>query len=291
MCRQVMKGGDERVSCPAGCESIPKVDGIWRALFDTDGSRFAKFRREYSIVRDAEGRRFDSMESYRALPFGVEGPRRDEWRVRAKSYEALIRELVDPLTRDRARVRFLDLGAGNGWLSHRLSAFGLVWSVDISDDPHDGLGVCACYGPMVVPVMASNDVLPFGDRSVDLAIFNASFHYSERYEATLAEALRVAGEVVVMDTPVYRDAESGRRMVEERRLDFLKRYGFASDGLKSEGFLTHDRIRELALGQGVRVELISPVYDAKFALRPITARFKLGREPARFFLIRFSRSA
>ena len=73
----------------------------------------------------------------------------------------------------------------------------------------------------VVPVQATIDRVPFAGGSVDLAIFNASLHYSADYAATIAEVLRVlrpGGRVVLLDSPFYRDPASGARMVRERVL-------------------------------------------------------------------------
>ncbi len=39
--------------------------------------------------------------------------------------------------------------------------------------------------------------------------------------------------MLIADTPWYSDEVSGRRMLEERRALFVKRYGFPSDELKS----------------------------------------------------------
>ena len=89
------------------------------------------------------------------------------------------------------------------------------------------------------------DNLPFADSQFDLVIFNSSFHYSENYEKTFAEALRCVrsgGMVLIADTPWYSDERSGLRMLEERRALFIKRYGFPSDELKSLEYLTDQAI-------------------------------------------------
>ncbi len=103
---------------------------------------------------------------------------------------------------------------------------------------------------------AELDNLPFADGQFDLVIFNASFHYSENYEKTLAEALRCArrnGTVLIADTPWYSDERSGRRMLEERRALFIKRYGFPSDELKSLEYLTDQRLERMEQRFGIQL--------------------------------------
>ena len=60
--------------------------------------------------------------------------------MRAQSF-ATLRHLLSPIRRDSLLV--LDLRAGNGWLSHNLTALGhLCIALDWLDDSEDGLGAC-----------------------------------------------------------------------------------------------------------------------------------------------------
>ena len=64
---------------------------------------------------------------------------------------------------------------------------------------------------------------PFANASFDLAIFNASIHYSTDYRRTLTEVrrcLRPGGRLVIIDSPVYRRREHGEKMRAERRRYF-----------------------------------------------------------------------
>ena len=73
-------------------------------------------------------------------------------------------------------------------------------------------------------------------------------------------------------------------MVQERKADFLTRYGFASDSLQSENFLTYTRMRELGKAHGVHWRHIRPFYGLRWTLRPLSAFLRRGREPAQFGL-------
>jgi SAM-dependent methyltransferase len=160
-------------------------------------------------------------------------------------------------------LRILDLGAGNCWLAYRLTERGhQVAAIDLSVDPLDGLGAHIWYRPELARagrtpftlIQAEYDRLPLPSHGVDVALFNASLHYSTDCRVTLREALRVLapeGTVVIMDSPVYRLASSGEQMVRERDVEFERAYGFRSDSIPAEHFLTTDRLaalaRELAL--------------------------------------------
>jgi ubiquinone/menaquinone biosynthesis C-methylase UbiE len=126
------------------------------------------------------------------------------------------------------------------------------------------------------------------DRFADVVIFNASFHYSEEYTSTLEEALRVLsrdGRIVIMDSPVYRRSASGEKMVEERKAQFKEKYGFASDHLHSENYLTYSRLDELAKKFHIQWKFFTPFYGLRWMLRPVVAGILRRREPAKFHLL------
>ncbi len=127
--------------------------------------------------------------------------------------------------------------------------------------------------------------LPFQEAQFDAAIFNASFHYSEDYEATLRSVLRCVrkgGLVIIIDTPWYSREESGRQMLRERRTAFLKTYGTYSDGLDSQEFLTDERLRDLEVKLSIRWKVHTPRYGFKWAMRPVKAKLLRRREPSQF---------
>ena len=186
-------------------------------------------------------------------------------------------------------MKVIDLGAGNGWLSGRLSAQGdRVMAVDLLVNEEDGLGAWKHYEHSFTPVQAEFNHLPIMDRFADAVIFNASFHYSEEYGATLKEALRVlstGGRIVIMDSPVYRRSDSGEKMVAEREAQFSKKFGFASDNLHSENYLTYARLKELAQELNLTWKFITPFYGLGWISRPLISLLLRRREPAKFHLI------
>jgi SAM-dependent methyltransferase len=281
----------DRVTCPKDGLEFRNEAGIWRFLLPESEAHYSRFIAEYEAIRGYEQRGSTSANYYRALPFKDRSGRyQADWRIRSRSFNVLVNKVLTRLQNPLERsLKILDLGAGNGWLSNRLSAQGdRVIAVDLLVNEQDGLGAWKYYEHGFVPLQAQFDHLPVMDRFADAVIFNASLHYTEDYARTLKEALRVLsneGWIVIMDSPVYKRSASGETMVEERRKDFLARYGFASDSLQSENFLTYRRLHDLAVELNITWKFITPFYSLQWLLRPLQA-FLLGRrEPAKFHVI------
>jgi SAM-dependent methyltransferase len=273
------------------------VDGIWRFLLPESEAHYSRFIADYESVRQSERRGSTSAKYYRALPFkDLSGQFKSDWKIRARSFNVLVKNVLtriqDPLERS---LKILDLGAGNGWLSNRLAAQGdRVIAVDLLVNEQDGLGAWKFYENTFTPVQAEFNHLPVMDNFADIVIFNASFHYSENYTQTLGEALRVLspeGRLVILDSPVYRQKTSGEKMVAEREAQFKSKYGFASDHLQSENYLTYTRLEELAKGLNIRWKYITPFYGLRWMLRPLASMLLRRREPAKFHLIVGSKNA
>jgi uncharacterized protein YbaR (Trm112 family) len=123
VCRGVLAQVGEVLRCPVDELTFVCEAGIWRFLPPERAAALAQFRQEYETVRRQEGRGSDDPAFYRALPF-VADP---AWAGRGHSYKGLLAQVIRPFAQKAQRpLRILDVGAGNGWLSHRLAAEGHV---------------------------------------------------------------------------------------------------------------------------------------------------------------------
>lgn len=284
--------GHEALKCPRCRFVLAQRDGIWLALPIDRLSYYARFIDEYATVRKAEGRGSDDPNFYLSLPYCDLTQRNSwQWAIRARSYKHLADRILPSLAgASRERLSALDLGAGNGWLSYRLAALGhRTIAVDLQTDAYDGLGAAIHYQgalPGLFPrFQAELDRLPFAGDQFDCALFNASFHYSENYDHTLAEAircLRPGGTVLIVDTPFYRYEESGLRMLEERRHLFQKRFGFKSDALASHEYLSTERLLALEARYHLEFTAHHVWYGVRWACRPLMAKLRRRREPSEF---------
>jgi len=279
--------GRGEVRCPSCGLVAPCVEGIWRFLPPAAVARFAPFLADYTHIRHAEQRGSDDPAYYLGLPdCPPDHPIAAQWALRRRTFATFTRRVLPRLGRS---LRVVDLGAGVGWLSHRLAQLDHhPMAVDLTTDDRDGLGAARHYRPAWPRVQADFDRLPLAAGAADLVIFNASLHYSTDYEVTLAEALRVLttrGTVAILESPIYRRPESGRRMVEERRADFARRYGTRSEALPSRDYLTWEEVEDLGRRLGIRFQAVTPWYGWRWALRPWIARLRRHREPSRFAIL------
>jgi SAM-dependent methyltransferase len=284
--------GDGR--CCSSCGfGIREHNGIIRALTPARKARFEQFVREYKVVREQEG--WGSIDSgyYLALPFADLTHQHEWiWRIRARTWNYMLKRVLRQANGGRSGVRVLDIGAGNGWLSYRLAQSGYdAVAVDLIDDEVDGLGAARHYFPHLPRAFprfqAEMDCLPFDSGQFDIAIFNASFHYSFDYEKTLREAMRCvrrSGLVIIADSPCYRRDDSGQRMLDERQKSFQQQFGLRSDSVRNGEYVTPGVLQVLSERLLIRWKLGKPWYGLSWALRPVKARILRRREPSKFYL-------
>jgi len=279
------------------CESCGalahKKNGIWRMLSRCQHIQFAQFKREYEQIRRSEGRGSKHPAFYLALPFAdLTGNFPDQWRIRAASYRLLERQILPRLEeRHGDSFRVLDIGAGNGWLSYRLALGGhRPVAVDLCSNAYDGLEAARHYATILPEFFtrfeAEMSCLPFDDAQFDVAIYNASFHYSTDYGRTLREALRClrpGGSILIVDSPTYRHAWSGEKMRSERCDFFEAKFGTRGDSLPTGDFLTPEILQNLST-LGVRWTRHLARYGLRWWLRPVIAGLKRRREPSQFYL-------
>jgi SAM-dependent methyltransferase len=260
-------------------------NGIVRLLAPSRRDAVARFVEQYRLVREREGYRRRDAEFYRRLPdVAHDDPHHDEWHVRRQSLRHVERQLAEVLGPGMRRL--LDLGAGNGWLSHRFAAQGhLVVAVDLLDDEADGLGACRHYATPFAAVQADFDALPFEPRQFDVVILGGSLHYSPAPSATLREAARMltgSGVLVVMDSPMFTRRGDGEQMVASVRRQFSDQHGLATPVTPGVGFLTFTEMADAFASLGMRSRFFPSHGPLRWRLRRPVARMRLGRAPAAF---------
>jgi SAM-dependent methyltransferase len=268
--------------CGACQTVVPLLDGIYRVLRRERLAEIEPLLQHYRRVRELGGYRRRDAAYYRSLPrVDARDPQAARWRVRQESFRTLVRMLRRV---GRSALRVLDLGAGNGWLSHRLTALGhRCVAADWLDDVEDGLGARRHYPVGFTYVQADFDSLPLAPGQFDVAVFNASLHYSPDSARTLRHArtmLVAGGALVVMDSPVFATDLGGRRMLEVQQID--DRAGNGSAVRWGVGYLTKSSLARAGRAAGVRVRWIPSRGGPSWAIKRWVAGLKQRREPARF---------
>jgi len=257
--------------------------GILRFLSDTRLAQVEPLNAQYRRVREQDGYRQCAAAYYRELPrVARSDPQQAVWRIRQESFRHLCSRVLARLGRRPLRV--LDLGAGNGWLSHRLTLLGNVCvAVDWLDDLDDGLGAARHYPTTFTRLQADFERLPLVGGQFDAVIFNASLHYAANPTATLrnaANALVDDGALVVMDSPVFVSDTDGQRMLAERQRGFTDRIGKPFEW--GAGYLTVDGLARTATEAGLMLQRIPSRGGPGWAFKRWLAGRKLRRQPASF---------
>ena len=280
-----MAAGQSGATCE-GCGVVfEERAGILRFMTADRIAKGEPFQRQYQIVRERDGYRTGTPEYYRMLPIVPRGdPRAEEWRIRRESYAHLQQHVLPAVWQEP--IRILDLGAWNGWLSHRLAAFGhQVVAVDLLDDELDGLGACRHYPVTVIPVQADFDALPLQPAQFDVVVLNGALHYAPDPAATLrsgTRALAKGGTLVVMDSPMFRRERDGQAMVERQLRAIAMRHNLPDVVRPGVGFLTYDALDRVARELGLSSTFIPSKGPAAWRWRRRASWLRLRRAPAAF---------
>jgi len=282
----VAADGDEAVVCTTCGNRYLRRGGVWRFLTAARHERLAPFIRQYRAVRQREGRRETAADYYRRLPsVPPNDAHAGHWQIRRETYHHLLGHVLatGPLP-----LHVLDLGAGSGWLSHRLSALGhRAVAVDALDDDVDGLGAARFYDTEFAVVQADFDALPFAPAQFDLVVFNGSLHYSPDTAATLERAHRMlapSGALVVMDSPMFGADDDGSRMVSDRLRHFATVCGIGDAVPQGIGYVTFATLGAIADRLNLRPHYVPSRGPLMWRLRRNIARVRLRRAPAAFGL-------
>jgi SAM-dependent methyltransferase len=284
LCRLAIAAGDgPRASCGRCGYVMEARGGILRGLTPGALEALEPVLEQYRRVRTREGYRPHDATYYRMLPnVARSDPQAARWRVRRESYAHLLRHAIPP----GGPARVLDLGAGNGWLSHRLTLVGhRAVAVDQLDDDRDGLGVCRMYLVPFAVVQADFARLPFEPAQFDVAVFDGSLHYAPDPAAALAEARRMLverGVLVVMDSPMFADARDGEAMVRDERQRLEREHGLNGVIRPGAGYLTFEALDRIASSLSLSGRFIASRGPFRWRLGRRLARHAIGRQPAAF---------
>ena len=204
---------DGTLACAQEGLAFPVRRGVPRLVRPHKEAELRAFAKSYSRVWRREG--WGGEDGYLLnLPHkDTTGRQKSKWRVKARSMKVLL-DLVD----DLQVKRVLDLGAGMGWLSRYLAQRDReVYALDAVLDDVLGLEAATVYlgnGPYFERVWGEMERPPFRDGSLDAVVCNASLHYAKDLGQTLAEVGRIlapGGSLILLNSPVHRDATSARR--------------------------------------------------------------------------------
>lgn len=179
----------------------------------------------YNALREKEGRVYSDHE-VKCLPLiAKQHPHYTEWKLRKKSAMRLFRYLKEK----QKPLRILEIGCGNGWLSHLLA--GLPNSHVIGCDPGHSEILQAQRVFSSAPNLEFQTLTfapgMFPASHFDVVVFAASIQYFESFSLVMHEALRLLraeGEIHILDSPFYLESEV--KQAEQNSQSHFKRLGF-----------------------------------------------------------------
>ncbi len=215
------------------------ADGVLALLSDSFARRLAEFEPVLSAARRAEGKHALPVTAYEQLPFGPAENQPGmalEWRLRRYDL-ALVQEHLQ----GRAKQRVLDLGAWNGWLSHRLASEGhAVTAVDYFADAHDGLRARSFYRAEWRAIQMDLRDPSVLDEQFDLIVVNrclAFFTDPAAYLECLKPRVAPGGSILVTGLQFYWSTAAKARLVSDDRRRYRQQYGFELFLFPTRGYL------------------------------------------------------
>ena len=272
-CHQTLD--ETRLVCPEG-HAFEITNGVLSLLDAPFAHRLNRFNATLAQYRAATGRRLLDPAVYPELPFAAALRSQFEWRLRRYDW-AVAQKWVGTQPR-----RVLDIGAWNGWLSHRLALMGHeVTAVDYFTDPYDGLGANRFYPTTWQAIqMDLTDLSPLPP-VFDCIILNrclAFFGDPTAYVAHVRTKLAAGGRLLLTGLAFYHDPSAKARSVAAMTQQYRQQYGIDMFLNPTKGYLDGEDQRRLAAA-GVKLAPYPRLLPAnlKAWLRPQYPRYFYGQ--------------
>ena len=239
---------DSREAACSNGHSFEYRDGVLRLLDAAFACRLESFTARWSVIREAEGRRLTDISAYEGLPYSQLGSGdlawRAEWRLRCYDLD-----ILSSLIGARAGCRVLDVGAWNGWLSHRLAALGHdVTAVDYFDDAYDGLAARQHYRTAWRAIQMDVTDLAILDERFNVVVLNRCLAFFPNPVACVVSARRLlsdGGVLAITGLQFFRHSAPKARSVTWRRETYRTRYDFELFLKPTKGYLDWEDRRRL----------------------------------------------
>lgn len=175
---------------------------------EIEHTNLVDFETLYLRLRQQEGRVYTD-EELRKLPLVDPGhPHYWEWLVRRRSSARLVRYFE----RKKQAPHILEIGCGNGWLSHNLAWItgSRVIGVDVNFTELQQAARVFQHLPNLHFIYTDIRNGPFSEKKFDAIVFAASIQYFESLDEIFnntLKLLRPGGEIHILDSPFYTVSE------------------------------------------------------------------------------------
>lgn len=231
----------------------------------------SQFEQAYIALRLAEKRIYTDEEALHLPDVTMGNPYKKEWIIRKASCQ----RLVHYLNNKKRSLKILEVGCGNGWLSHQLSK--------VHDSNVVGLDINLLELQQAERVFGSIPDLRFlhedlsADNlkeSFDVIVFAASIQYFSSFSEiieTALDKLNAKGEIHIIDSLFYPASELDE--ARQRSKNYFESLGFET----MSGFYFHRSLEELK------------AFDYTVLYNPASVSSKVLRKKNPFYWIRIKK--
>lgn len=229
-----------------------------------------------AIYQHRQGVTLPPIPDYNRLPWSLK-KQHFEWRMRCHDAE-VVQRLIDGGPPAR---QILEIGAWNGWLTHRLARAGhQVTAVDYTSHPTDGLGAIVHYDTDWLAIQMDLTDLSIFEPDYDLVIVNHGLHLFSDPAAYIRQARRLlkpGGQLVLLSLTFYRDPGQRRQQLAQLTRTFEQQYGVPFLLKPSRGYMDSDDKTALA-ALGIRLRRYPQRWQAnlKALLNPAAPAYYYG---------------
>ena len=206
--------------------TYPIAKGIPQLILPSRKQRVEQLVKDITRVRNVQGLAIDDWSYYLHLPYpdkdhskygllakpSTASPLYRHWMSRARTFESL-----HDYIRFEEGITLLDLGAGSGWLSNRLSNRFDTIAMDIDTGPHALLASQAflSQGKHIERCQGELANIPLQDKTVDIAILNSSAEFEDLslIGPEVKRVLKPNGTIYIADSPVFETSQGHGKAV------------------------------------------------------------------------------
>jgi ubiquinone/menaquinone biosynthesis C-methylase UbiE len=183
------------------------------------------FETLYLQLREKERRIYSDEELLNLPEIAETHPHHAEWQMRKESAQ----RLVNYLQKKQRPLKILEVGCGNGWLSHRVSAVpqSKVIGADINFSEIQQAANTFQHVPNLHFIYSSIDADTFEEKQFDVIVFAASIQYFPSLPRIINETLKLLrpnGEIHILDSHFY--SQSELNAARQRSLLYFEAAGF-----------------------------------------------------------------
>lgn len=232
--------------CPQG-HLFHYQDGVLQLLADDFAVELSRFTAVFSQMRNATQKRLLDASVYPQLPFIEPVSTSWEWRLRQYDLEVIGQRLpaltvnaLGPANSGR-KLRLLDVGAWNGWLSYRLAMMGHeVTAVDYFIDEYDGLAAKKFYPAEWQAIQMDLTDLSVLDTVFDAVILNRCLQFAPDPLRMLTQArtrLAPGGCLILTGLQFFAHTRRKAQQVSVYRQENRQKFGFELFLKPTKGYL------------------------------------------------------